>query len=77
MLNNASKSAITPTAIANSVTISEFLGITPSSISLRNNRGVATIKKASTTTVTKNSDSDNLYGKAKAAMRLRVPGFNF
>jgi hypothetical protein len=58
------------------VTSSEFLGMTPSSISFLSNKGVATIKKASITTVTKNRESETLYGIANLAIRFNVPGFN-
>jgi hypothetical protein len=77
MLNNASSIAIIPTAKANLVTSAESFGITPSSMSFLSNKGVATIKKASTTTVIKNNESEILYGIANLAIRFNVPGFNF
>jgi hypothetical protein len=51
--------------------------MTPSSIKRRNKSGVATIKRASITTVIRKSESEILYGIAKLAIRFRVPGFNF
>ena len=77
MLKSASSIAIIPTAKANLVTSAESFGITPSSISFLSNNGVATIKKASITTVTKNRESETLYGIANLAIRFNVPGFNF
>ena len=77
MLKSASSIAIIPTATANLVTSAESFGITPSSINFLSNNGVATIKKASITTVTKNRESDTLYGIANLAIRFNVPGFNF
>ena len=60
MLNKASATAIIPTANASFVTRSVFFGITPSSINLCNSNGVATIKKASMTTVIRKNVSDAL-----------------
>jgi hypothetical protein len=60
MLKSASSTAIMPTAKASSVTNWMFLGMTPSSINLRKSNGVATIKKASITTVIRKNVSDTL-----------------
>ena len=77
MLNNASITAITPTAKANFVTNSAFFGITPSSINLRSKSGVATTRNASITTVIRKNESEILYGIANRAIRFNVPGFSF
>ena len=77
MLNKASSTAITPTAKANFVTNSVFFGITPSSINLRSNNGVATTRNASITTVIKKKESETLYGIANLAIRFNVPGLSF
>ena len=77
MLKSASSKAITPTANANWVTSSEFLGMTPSSINRLNKSGVAMISRASITTVIRKSESEILYGIAKLAMRFKVPGLSF
>ena len=60
MLKSASSKAIMPTAKASSVTNWVFFGMTPSSINLRNSKGVVTIKIASITTVIKKNISDTL-----------------